>query len=202
MAESRLRGHDELDVLELGRMLRSARRAAGLSLERLAASSGVSTGLISQLERGLGNPSFHTLRRLAGALDAPILSFVQGPATATRRDGRVRSTGIVRADERKRLSLPLEGLVYELLTPDLQGALEVLRTQVPSGFSNEDRPFCHPGEECVHLLTGALELVVGSDSFRLDAGDTATYDPAVPHWWTNHEDTTAVILGVVTPPSF
>lgn len=192
-------------------MLRGLRRADGLSVEKLASASGVSAGLISQLERGLGNPSFHTLRRLAASLHVPVASFVQGPAGSPpsepgqrRRQpaGPPRVPGVVRAGERKKLTLAVEGLVYELLTPDLQGSLEVLRTQVPPAFSNADRPFCHEGEECVHLLEGELELTVGDALYHLRAGDTATYDPSVPHWWANNGAETAVIVGVVTPPSF
>lgn len=188
-----------------------------MSLERVAVTSGVSAGLISQLERGRGNPSFLTLRRLAAALELPFGSFVEGsltlspegPPTAQRvaaagemSESRPTQSRVVRAHERKSLVLPQEGLVYELLSPDLRGALEVLRTQVPPGFTNADRPFRHRGEECVHLLSGALELVVGGQVFNLVGGDTATYDPSVAHWWANHADETAVIIGVVTPPSF
>ncbi len=217
MAPSAPRAAAELDVAGLGRSLRSARRDRGLSLERLAITSGVSAGLISQLERGRGNPSFLTLRRLAAALELPFGSFVEGSlrlsperppdasgvvAAGQMSDPRGHLCAVVRAHERKSLVLPQEGLVYELLTPDLRGALEVLRTQVPPGFTNADRPFRHQGEECVHLLSGALELVVGERVFSLVGGDTATYDPSVAHWWTNHTDETAVIIGVVTPPSF
>ncbi|MDQ3627742.1 MAG: cupin domain-containing protein [Actinomycetota bacterium] len=207
----------ELDVAGLGRSLRSARRDRGLSLERLAITSGVSAGLISQLERGRGNPSFLTLRRLAAALELPFGSFVEGslapapggsrvaagaPATGKPSVPWSRRPAVVRALERKSLVLPREGLVYELLTPDLRGVLEVLRTQVPPGFSNAERPFRHQGEECVHLLSGALELVVGEQVFDLEGGDTATYDSSVAHWWTNRGSETAVLIGVVTPPSF
>jgi transcriptional regulator with XRE-family HTH domain len=186
---------DGNDVLTLGSTLRAARRNAGLSVESLASGSGVSAGLISQLERGRGNPSFLTLRRLAAALDLPLGYFLEGPDTATPM--------VVRAGERKRLQLPTElGLVYELLTPNLNGALEVLRSQIPATFDNRDRPFQHAGEECVHMLAGALQVCVGSREFLLEEGDSITYDSGVPHWWRNTSGEGAVILGVVTPPSF
>ena len=60
-------GFDSGDVAQLGQVLRETRIAAHLSVEGLAAAAGVSAGLISQLERGRGNPSFLTLRRLADA---------------------------------------------------------------------------------------------------------------------------------------
>lgn len=200
------------DLHRLGRVIHVARGRQGASLERLAATSGVSVGLISQLERGKGNPSFSTLRRLAAALDIPVATFMgdestlPGPAVpehdVLRAPGAGRSTRIVRTANRKQLHLPQEGLTYELLTPDLQGSLEVLRTTVPPGFDNADRPFEHRGEECVHLLAGRLELHIGGATYELEVGDSATYDAAVPHWWANRDDAAATIIGVVTPPSF
>lgn len=188
-------GDDDVqtDVVALGTELREARLRQHLSVEALAAASGVSTGSISQLERGRGNPSVLTLRRLAEALGLPLLLFTQGPAS---------SGMVVRANARKRLALPDSELVYELLSPNLRGKLEMLRTTVPPGFTNQEKPFVHPGEECVHLLSGTLQVTVGSQQFSLDAGDAITYDPSVPHWWVNSGDEPAVMIGVVTPPSF
>lgn len=183
----------DFDVKAMGRMLRDARRGRGLSVEALAAAAGVSSGLISQLERGHGNPAFLTLRRLAEALDLPLAHFVQGPPNGGL---------VVRAAERKRLQLPDSDLVYELLTPSLQGRLEVLRTQVPPGWTNESRPFRHDGEECVHLIEGSLRVVVGSGRYVLGTGDSITYDASLPHWYLNDDEAPAVIIGVVTPPSF
>jgi transcriptional regulator with XRE-family HTH domain len=182
------------EVVALGRVLRETRLNARLSVETLAAAAGVSAGSISQLERGRGNPSFLTLRRLAAALQVPLGHFLQGPETGPM---------VVRADERKRLFLPTDhGLVYELLTPDLRGSLEVLRSQIPSGFDNRNRPFQHAGEECVHLLTGSLQVAIGARHYELAEGDSITYDSSVAHWWVNSSGATAVIIGAVTPPSF
>jgi transcriptional regulator with XRE-family HTH domain len=182
------------EVLLLGRVLHETRVAARLSVEALAAAAGVSAGSISQLERGRGNPSFLTLRRLAAALAVPLGHFLQGPETGPM---------VVRADQRKHLRLPTEhGLVYELLTPNLGGALEVLRSQIPPGFDNRERPFQHVGEECVHLLSGTLRVGIGGRRFELAEGDSVTYDSSVAHYWVNSSGAVAVIIGAVTPPSF
>ena len=182
-------------VAGLGRTVRSARRDRGLTVEQLARQAGVSTGLISQLERGRGNPSFLILQRLAEALELPFGHFMQGPVS--------QSGMVVRADERKRLVVPHPTeIVHELLTPDLRGSLEVLRTSLPSGWSNEEQPFQHRGEECVHILAGRLHVSVGSSSWELGEGDTITYDSGRPHWYANRTAEPAVVIGVVTPPSF
>jgi transcriptional regulator with XRE-family HTH domain len=183
-----------MDLTILGRTLQKARKERGFTVGQLSTRAGVSAGLISQLERGWGNPSFQTLSRLAEALGVPLGTFLQGSTEPTQM--------VVRARRRKKLVLPEDHLVYELLTPGLGGALEVLRTQVPAGWSNKDRPFSHRGEECVHLLEGRLQVTVGADVFELDEGDSITYDSAVPHWWANDTERDAVIIGSVTPPSF
>lgn len=179
----------------LGKALRSARLQQGLTVERLAREAGVSTGLISQLERGLGNPSFLTMQRLAEALELPFGHFMQGPES--------QGGMVVRAGRRKRLVVPHPTeIVHELLTPDLRGSLEVLRTTVPAGWSNAEQPFHHPGEECVHVLSGRLEVTVGNSSFDLATGDSITYDSSRLHWYTNPTEEPAVVIGAVTPPSF
>lgn len=185
-----------LDLVQLGVTLHEARKEQGLTVRQLSRRAQVSAGLISQLERGHGNPSFLTMSRLAEALRVPLGHFLQD-------DSSGRATGmVVRADRRKKLVLPHDNLVYELLTPNLTGSLEVLRSQVPAGWSNEEQPFAHAGEECVHLLSGSLEVTVGTERFELGEGDSITYDSSVPHWWKNPAEASAVIIGSVTPPSF
>ena len=53
---------------DLGLRIRSLRKERGLTLERLAERSDLSVGLVSQVERGKGNPSFATLAQLAHGL--------------------------------------------------------------------------------------------------------------------------------------
>lgn len=183
-------------LARLGRLIRQA-RSGTYSIEKLAARAGISAGMISQIERGRANPSFMTLYKLADALDLRIGDLLLDP----RGDGG-EPRMVVRAHERKRLQIGERGLVYELLTPDLGGRLEMLRTHVPPGFDNEGQAFQHVGEECVHLLTGTLEVTVGDDTFQLREGDSITYDASKAHWWRNSSGTTAHIIGAVTPPSF
>ena len=89
---------------------------------------------------------------------------------------------VVRKNARKRLLLPHDDLEYELLTPDLQGTLEVFLFHVPPGFDNSKRPISHRGEECIHIVSGKLIVHVGDDEFELESGDTITYEATTPHY--------------------
>ncbi len=146
------------------------RAAHGLTIEELARRSSTSTGLLSQLERGIGNPSLSTLTRLAQALDIPIGAFFTG--TGDEPDI------VVHPHTRKRLALSEQNLTYQLLTPDLQGALSMLYIELPPGFTNERDPFHHIGEEAMLVLEGQVETHAEQRTFLLEAGD---FDPLRVH---------------------
>ena len=61
--------------------LAELREQADLSQYRLAQLSGVSKQTISQLERGIGDPSWETVRRLARALKVEVTAFDVGELT-------------------------------------------------------------------------------------------------------------------------
>src|SRR5947209_4614890 len=62
----------------MGERIARERAVRSLSIEELAQRAGVSTGLLSQIERGIGNPSLSSMLGLARALDMPLGSFFGG----------------------------------------------------------------------------------------------------------------------------
>jgi transcriptional regulator with XRE-family HTH domain len=198
-------------MARLGEVLR-ARRRGRFTVEELSERAGVSSGLISQIERGKGNPSFKTMQKLAAALELPLGALFQddgAPPTGypPNSDGGAISSQperqmVVRGDARKKLVFPKESMVWELLTPDLNRSLEMLRAVVPPDYDTRDVPFAHAGEECVHIVRGRVEVHIGEQVFVLEAGDTITYDSTVPHWWRNLGGTEAEVISACTPPSF
>lgn len=85
----------------LGEYLRAQRRLANLSLRQVAELAGVSNPYLSQIERGLHEPSVHILRSVAQALNlsaetvlgqAGLLAQEPGPA-------RTDTEAAIRADD-------------------------------------------------------------------------------------------------------
>ena len=64
--------HVEDQLKLLGDFIRSQRKAAEMSLRELAAKANVSNPYISQIERGLHEPSMRVLRSISSALNLPI----------------------------------------------------------------------------------------------------------------------------------
>src|SRR5262245_61311355 len=113
-------------IATVGAQLHTLRKQRGLTIEALSARSGVSIGLISQTERGRGNPSFNTLVQIAHALDVPI-----GRLFHAADD----TSPVVRVDERRSLDVhgPRRDATHELMSPDLNGALEAVWIEAPPG---------------------------------------------------------------------
>lgn len=184
-----------LAVSALGAGLRVERQRRGLSVQTLAQRAGVSFGLVSELERGRGNPSFASLHRLAAALDLPLPKLLSGV---------VEDSMVVRAADRKLLPVPADEpasqqVRRELLTPPSETILQLIRSTLPPGFSNEGRPYRHLGTETVTVESGVLLVVHGDRRVDLRSGDTITYGCSTPHWWANPGTTATVVLGAVTP---
>ena len=176
----------------VGETIALQRSTHGLTIEQLARRSSISTGLLSQLERGIGNPSLSTLTRLAQALDIPIGAFFIGSADKTDI--------VVHPHTRKRLVLAEKSLTYELLVPDLQGTLSMLHIELPPGFTNEHDPFRHPGEECMLVMKGPIETHAEQRMFLLEEGDSIRFASTIPHWYRTFEEG-AVVITAMTPPS-
>ncbi|MCH6163862.1 helix-turn-helix domain-containing protein [Streptomyces marispadix] len=191
-------GDRDGELATIGKTVRSTRRLMGMTVEALASRAGVSTGALSQLERGQGNPSLQTMQRLATALSIPLVQLLQGAAE--------REHHVVRAGHGPRLPAPSDDtrdsqVLRELLTPS-GGRLQVIRSEVPPGFSNEGHSYRHLGQECVVVLSGRLRVSIGQEVVDLSQGDTITYDCTAAHWWANPGTETTVVLGAVTPLAF
>src|SRR3954447_3758630 len=76
----------------IGRRLQRLRRQHALTLEQLAADSGLSTGYLSQIENGAAVPSLTALQLIAAELGADVADFFP--------DKRRRGTRLVRPGER------------------------------------------------------------------------------------------------------
>lgn len=62
---------------DLAANLRDARLRAGMSQESLALTAEVDRTYVSQIERGIGNPSVHVLAKLAGCLDLDFCALTR-----------------------------------------------------------------------------------------------------------------------------
>ena len=175
--------------------IRALRKARGLTLAEIALKLGRSVGWVSQVERGLSVPSLGDLRAFANLFDVPISLFFSHDVPVEQERGVV-----VRAGSRRSLGTNESGLVEELLSPDLGGSFEMLRSVFAPGaeLKTETR---RPTEEAGYVASGTFEIEIDGIWHRLGEGDSFRFD-GKPFRWRNPGIEAAVVIWVVSPPVY
>jgi transcriptional regulator with XRE-family HTH domain len=180
----------------IGREIRSLRKARGFTLAALAEASGLSIGYLSLLERDRATPSIKALHAISRALAVTISWFFEAnDAPEAERDL------VVRRGRRRRLDYS-PGIVDELLSPNLAGALELLSCRFPPGASSGEEPYAHQGEEAGVVIRGRLELWVDGRTVMLEAGDSFGFQSPLPHCYRNPGPDETEVVWAITPPSY
>lgn len=171
--------------LNIGARLKARRQELGLSMRELARRADLSASFISQIELNKTNLSIDSMRRIAEALDAPLLSFlseqahnpkdaVPEPAPQCKELGDSDSgySPVVRAGCRPMLTLPPSGVTYEMLTRELNRKMEAMVGRLAPGVANVARRLREPTEELIYVLSGALLVGLTDKEYTLYRGDT------------------------------
>jgi len=185
--------NDDAVDQRLGETVRLLRQRAGLSIQDVATKTGLSNGMISQLERARAMSSIRTLRLLSIALEVPISYFFEtsDPAADVQRY-------IVRKNNRRLLRLTASGVVKEALTPEGTGQLELYELTLNPGASSGTDFLQHTGEKAGYILSGSLRLWLDNQAHVLEAGDSFRFPSIVPHMFDNPTQQAARVIWVTT----
>jgi transcriptional regulator with XRE-family HTH domain len=185
-----------LDTL-LGERIRHRRRAEKLSLKDLAERSGISIGLLSQIERGLSSPSLRVLASLADALKLGLADLFSDAPTAPEPVEKI----VVRADERKKLTFWRTGISKELLTPpDDEASLDIFFVMLEPGGTSGSQLYSHDGEEGGVVLEGSIAINVDGKEHRLQAGDSFRFASTRQHSFWNTSAGASRVLWINARP--
>jgi transcriptional regulator with XRE-family HTH domain len=142
--------------------LRAARRARGWRLDDVASRSGVSRGMLQQIETGRTNPSIATLARICAVLGTTIGRLVEPPEELGRvvpaADAEVRKAG---RESRARL----------LINDGDAPFIEFWDFTIASG--DEIGSPAHPAgtRELIQVHEGDLTVDIGGATFEVGPGD-------------------------------
>lgn len=191
----------------LGPRIREKRKEARLTLNELADKCAISTSYLSQIERDQANPSIGTLHEIATVLGVSIAHFFAPPTDEEQGieeapQDQFPAAQVVRGGRRKSLIYPGSGIRNELLSPDLNRAIQMMWVVIPPGTTTGDEPLSHEGEECGVVLQGQVEIWVGDEHHILGPGDAIYQKSTIPHRSRNIGDTDVIIVVAITPPSF
>jgi transcriptional regulator with XRE-family HTH domain len=175
-------------------MIRRIRKSQGFTLAEVAKKTDLSLSFLSQVERGLINPSINSLRRIALALGTPLSHFFD--------ESESTNGPVVRKNERKVLINKDSRLTYQLLSSDHDHRIELLLSRLAVGATSADYPMAHKGDEAGLVLQGDCRIELGDDTYHLIEGDSIYITENTPHRFTNTGSTPLVILSAISPPGF
>ena len=204
-------------VSDFGTKLRAKRQLQKMTLKQLSEKTGLSISLLSEIERGLAQPSMSSLKRIVQAMDLSMFNFVEEQTDPNENQGRLalqstppgapdaytKDIAIVRATKRKKLMYPSFPALFELLTPDLNRMMEILYGKFEPGFTSGPEPIKDPpGEKCAFIIKGCLEMKIGEKTVRLEEGDSVYYPGDSQVSMRVIGDKACHSILVVTPPTF
>ncbi|MCC5580538.1 MULTISPECIES: helix-turn-helix domain-containing protein [Microtetraspora] len=163
--------------------VRHARRTRGLSIRDLADRCGFSKALLSQIERGLANPTVEVLSGIAEALE---LSFADITRTPLYEPQVMRRTA---ADAAART----------LLSSVDRRRFEIYESLLPPEHSHESAPHGRGSEEFAYVVSGAVTLEIATWTVRLRAGDAVRFSCEVEHSYQTGARATRLLTMVSMP---
>lgn len=178
---------------DIGQKVKELRQGKRLTLKNLSEMTGLSTGFLSQLERGLTAIATDSLSAIARALDVELAYFFVKPTV----DGQY----VLRSYERDVLRIEGSRFIHYRLSSG-PADKKLLARQVellPINSQEAINPYSHEGEEFVYVLEGTLTLFINQERFELYPGDTAHYSSKIVHNWANYTNKLVRLLVTSIP---
>jgi transcriptional regulator with XRE-family HTH domain len=150
--------------------VRELRAAGGLSLDALAARSGVSRSMISLIERAESSPTAVVLEKVAAGLGVTLSSLFDAPAAAAP----ISSRPLARRKDQPQWQDPASGYLRRNVSPPgVTQPMQIVEVHFPPGgrvaFENNVREM--RVHQQVWVLEGTIDVTVGEERYRLSAGD-------------------------------
>jgi transcriptional regulator with XRE-family HTH domain len=173
----------------LGENVRRLRAERQMTLDALAAASGVGRATLARLEAARANPTLETLYAIADAFEVPL-----GALLGT---GDVAQVDVVRAGEAPRVIGALEahliGRLYGF------GLTELLFVRFPAG--RRRKAAAHPPGVVEHLLvtSGRLEAGPVGATVCVSAGDYLRFPGDLPHLYAAIDGAAEAVAAIGYP---
>lgn len=181
---------EEADAI--GVRLRETRINKGLTLGQLAEQTGLSTGSISQVERGLVSPTIRTVYAITDALGVTPASIFDPDGAQSRG---AESPYIVRRAAQPQV-LDSNGVRKILASPSEQDRYKAYFVHIEPGGTSGDDSYAHNGEEVGYVMKGTFSLHLDGRTFLLGEGDCFAFPSSLKHRFFNDGETAAEIIWI------
>ncbi len=180
------------NLIKLGLLIKSVRKAQNLTLAMLSDRTGLTAGLLSQIENFRTIPSLPVLLKIAQALNvspaellAGICEKVSPEWTLIKKDERIRF-------ERENTNGFMHEMLLDIESPECNLQSLILSVE-PGALGEKVRT---NGDQFIYILKGCIDLCLRDEKINLSEGDFLFFDGKIEHVCENPGNETAVLLGV------
>jgi len=180
----------------IGEKVKYLRQERNMTLKDLSEQTGLSTGFLSQLERGMTSIAVDSLNQMASILGVDLSYFFPKVQSSEQM--------VLRYQERKLFQVENEKYMHYHLSNEIasKNMLPRLIEILPGENDETINAYGHEGEEFVYVLEGCLTLFIGEEKHILYPRDTAHYASTKEHNWANYTNQVVKILVVSSPNPF
>lgn len=187
-------GRVEAVTAAVAQHVRALRSGRGWSLDELAGRSGVSKGMLVQIEGARTNPSIGTLCRIADAFGVTVARLLEPAVARTVRISAAEDGPLLWRGERGGLGRLLGGLNE----PDF---VELWEWRLNAGEAHSSTDHAPGTRELLHILTGAAVVTVDGMDHVVRAGQTIEFLADRAHGYRNGGEEPVRLVMVVIMPS-
>ncbi|MFT8319644.1 MAG: XRE family transcriptional regulator [Bacillus sp. (in: firmicutes)] len=174
----------------IGQNLENLRKKRGYSLDKVAELTGVSKGMLAQIEKGKSNPTVSILWKIAMGLQVSFSYFMAETEAAIKKVSINELEAFEDDSSQYRLFslFPFHpGKKFEIYTIQLDG----------NAFHCSEK---HAGEEYILVGEGEVSLEIGEKKYRLETGDGLQLTPNQTHVYKNMLNKMATLFVVIYYP--
>ena len=179
--------------LKIGEKLKNIRGARALSLDDVAALTGVSKPMLGQIERGQSIPTVTTLWKIATGLKTPLSFFLEGQQAEYTIDAPDQANVILGDGGKMR--------AYPLFTYDPVRSVETFYIEFDPGCRHCSSKHNDGVEEHIFVLHGTLRLVLGDKTIDVGERQTVRFRADMPHIYQNLSESECAVYNTIFYPS-
>lgn len=180
---------------EIAEKLKALRMANHLTLKELAKKAGCTGAYLSQLERGLANPSIMILKNIASALHVKVVDLFL-------EDETNGEDVVLHEGDRVNINFRKGDAKIQMLVRDIQNKrMQPFYTTIEPGGGSKGS-YTHIGEEFGIVLRGVLDIQILGKTHRVRKNESFYFSSREPHSWSNPGKARTVVIWVVSPPTF
>lgn len=173
----------------IGNKLKDVRLKKNLSLDNVSKLTGVSKGMLGQIERGLSNPTVSTLWKISTGLKVSFSSFINEENDTLKI---IHKSDIVPLkEEGSKMKL------YPVFPFDANSGFEIFTIELEPGCNHLSEPHNDDIEEYILISEGSMTMNIDNKQFIMKSGDCLKFKGNTQHSYINNTSRKVVFQNII-----